>query len=561
MISISGKEWKESKIPKRLIDKYSNDFNISFNLSKFYLSRNFSKEDILIESISDKNLNIFSKDQDFLLASRMIIKIIKNRQKTLIFGDYDVDGISSITILSSFFRSINHPFKYVIPDRFKDGYGPNIRLIEQSLDQDINNVIFLDCGSNSHDVINYLKRKKIKTIIIDHHLINNLDIPKSDIIINPAKKNSKFIIDNVCAATLTFFLVDVIKKKIASNFSLNDFLIFCLISTICDIMPLRGINRKILSIGFRNLVVKNKGLNKLIKYSVKKKLTYEDIGFNLGPLINSSGRISKANDVVELFLSQNDEEIDKIINKMNLHNTTRKKIEQENLNLINFKKYQNKNMIFIYNKNFHEGIIGIIASKLSKMFRKPCYIITESHDLLKCSIRSQNEIKINKTINKLINKNLIVSGGGHDEAGGFSAKKTKLSDIENFLKNEYKTLNTKDNSYFDSFAILPKKNSSIVDDLKSLEPFGKDNPEPIFYFKNIKSIKSKIINNRHIQNILKNKSGRTIKSISFDCVNSELGSYLLNFKNEFDVIGCIIKNNWNNKKEIELRVIDIITKT
>ena len=175
MISISGKEWKESKIPKRLIDKYSNDFNISFNLSKFYLSRNFSKEDILIESISDKNLNIFSKDQDFLLASRMIIKIIKNRQKTLIFGDYDVDGISSITILSSFFRSINHPFKYVIPDRFKDGYGPNIRLIEQSLDQDINNVIFLDCGSNSHDVINYLKRKKIKTIIIDHHLINNLE--------------------------------------------------------------------------------------------------------------------------------------------------------------------------------------------------------------------------------------------------------------------------------------------------------------------------------------------------------------------------------------------------
>ena len=122
-------------------------------------------------------------------------------------------------------------------------------------------------------------------------------------------------------------------------------------------------------------------------------------------------------------------------------------------------------------------------------------------------------------------------------------------------------MSSKDNSYFDSFAILPKKNSSIVDDLKSLEPFGKDNPEPIFYFKNIKSIKSKIINNRHIQNILKNKSGRTIKSISFDCVNSELGSYLLNFKNEFDVIGCIIKNNWNNKKEIELRVIDIIRKT
>ena len=125
----------------------------------------------------------------------------------------------------------------------------------------------------------------------------------------------------------------------------------------------------------------------------------------------------------------------------------------------------------------------------------------------------------------------------------------------------HRNLYIKDYSYFDTFAIFPKKNSSIIGDLKSLEPFGKNNPEPIFYFKNVKSIKSEIINQRHVQNIFKNKSGRTIKSISFDCVNSELGNYLLNFKKEFDLIGCIVENNWNNKKGIELRVIDIILKT
>ena len=560
MISISGKEWKEYKTPKRLIDKYSNDFDISENLSKFYLTRNFNKEDILIKDVTDNNLNIFSKNEDFLSASEMIVNIIKNKQKTLIFGDYDVDGISSITILSSFFKYLNHPFKYVIPDRFIDGYGPNIKLLEQNLDKEIDNIIFLDCGSNSHDVINHLKTKKIKTIIVDHHIINNLDIPKSDILINPAKDNQKIIDTNVCAATLTFFLVDIINKKLDSKFKLNDYFIYCLIATICDVMPLKGFNRRILKIGFNKLIIKNKGLKKLIA-NQKKKLTYQDIGFEIGPLINSSGRIANANDVVELFLSQNDDKIDKITNKMNNYNVLRKKIEQENLKLIDFKNYHSKNVIFIYNKKFHEGLIGIIASKLSKIFNKPCFIMTESQDLLKCSIRSRNNIKINKTINKLIANKLIISGGGHDEAGGFTAQKVYLSDIEKFLNNEYKKIKARNYLYFDAFTIFPKTNSSIINDLKSLEPFGKDNPEPIFYFKNIKSIKSKIINDRHVQNIFKNKSGRTIKSISFDCVNSELGNHLLNFKKEFDLIGCIIENNWNNKKKIELRILDIILKT
>ena len=136
------------------------------------------------------------------------------------------------------------------------------------------------------------------------------------------------------------------------------------------------------------------------------------------------------------------------------------------------------------------------------------------------------------------------------------SQKKRLSNVLNLAVFLFKEC-----SYFDAFSILPKRNSSIINNLKSLEPFGKDNPEPIFCFKNIKSIKSKIINKRHVQNILKNKSGRSIKSLSFDCVNSELGNYLLNFKKEFDLIACIVENNWNNKKDLELRVIDIILKT
>ena len=215
-------------------------------------------------------------------------------------------------------------------------------------------------------------------------------------------------------------------------------------------------------------------------------------------------------------------------------------------------KVKNKTISYVgYTKDLKKRLILHNSGKGAKFTRGRLWKLVYSK-----KYRSKNNIKINKTINKL-----IISGGGHDEAGGFSAKKERLSDLEKFINKEFENLDIKDYSYFDTFTIIPKKNSSIISDLKFLEPFGKSNPEPIFYFKNIKSIKSEIINKRHVQNIFKNKSGRTIKSISFDCVNSELGNYLLNFKKEFDLIACIVENNWNNKKDLELRVIDIILKS
>ena len=166
-------------------------------------------------------------------------------------------------------------------------------------------------------------------------------IKRGTSVINPAKNKTQINDNNVCAATLTFFLVDLINKKMNFKFNLNEYFIFCLISTICDVMPLKGFNRKILTIGFKKLFIRNKGLKTLIG-NLKKKINYQDIGFKIGPLINSSGRMAKANNVVELFLTQDDDKIENIIDKMNSHNSTRKKIEQENLDLIDFKKYYNK---------------------------------------------------------------------------------------------------------------------------------------------------------------------------------------------------------------------------
>ena len=215
MISVSGNKWSERKLNNRIIEKISLDNNLSYDLSKLILDRNYSLDEINeLENEFQLN-NPFFNNKDFLKAKNLLIKIIKKKELVLVYGDYDVDGVCSTAILVNFLNYIKNPNYYLIPNRFVDGYGPNLDLIKKNLKKNTKIVIFVDCGSNSIEIVNFLKKNNIEVLIIDHHHINNKLASKN--IINPMKNPKDFMGQNICAAALTFYLINLLNNKLKKN--------------------------------------------------------------------------------------------------------------------------------------------------------------------------------------------------------------------------------------------------------------------------------------------------------------------------------------------------------
>ena len=560
MISISGKKWTEKGINNRIIEKTSIDNNITYDLSKLVLSRNYSSTELNYLKHEYNFVNPFLKNNDFISASNLLLKILQIKGSVLIYGDYDVDGVSATSILVNFFNHLKNPNYHIIPNRFTDGYGPNLNLIKKKIRNNTDLVIFVDCGSNSIDVINFLKKKNIEVLIIDHHFINN-KLDQDIIIINPMKNPKGYMSQNFCAAALTFYLIDLVNTKTKKKINIYNFLFLAFLGTICDLMPLRHLNRHMSKIALNNLQkIDILGAKDIINtLSLKRSINYSDIAYSIGPMINSPGRLKDANLSVELFCSTDKNKIKKIVSEIRLLNIKRKEIEKFCIKLINTNKYLIKDeVIFEVNSLFHEGILGIIAGKLKDKFNKPAFIFTNSNNVYKGSARSTNEFKLNPLLNKLLNSKIIDRGGGHNMAAGFVINKNKINVFKEFVNCEYLKSKKKNFFYYDFKKNLPNSNSTIFTDLKKLEPFGSDNHEPLFLFENVKSIKTKIINYSHINCILKNNQNRSIQSIAFDAVDTPVGNYLINFKKKFSLIGTIDQYLWDGKKKIQIIIKDLL---
>jgi len=328
MISVSGKHWEEINVNKRLIEKVKSEQNISELISKLIVSRNFDETEIYSIKNDVDLLNPFLNNSDYKECFKTLDEIIINKGKIQIIGDYDVDGIVSTSLIIKFFQFLKYPYSFYIPDRIKDGYGANLELIKKLIVNKIDLVILLDCGSNSHDAIEYLNKKNINTIVIDHHEIFK-PYPKNKNIINPKKECLYSNYDYFCTASLTYFFIDYFFKikKIKNNFDIN--LIYVLLATIADVMPLRKLNRIIAMKVLRNFdVTKNFIFNKLYKINNKKNnLNINDLGYLIAPVFNAAGRIDKAEKVVNLLTTSDDKEKNKIILDLHKLNIKRRNIE------------------------------------------------------------------------------------------------------------------------------------------------------------------------------------------------------------------------------------------
>ena len=341
-------------------------------------------------------------------------------------------------------------------------------------------------------------------------------------------------------------------------------MIYVLLATVCDVMPLRKLNRLIALNALKNFdITKNLPLNTLFELNEKKnKININDLGYLIGPILNAGGRLGKSQYATELLSSNNDQVIKDRSTYLIKLNNKRKEIETLVLNEIDFQKIEkeNKEVIIYYNPNINEGLIGIIAARLKDYFNKPSIVITASNELLKGSARSVYNYNIGRVIKNLLDKETIISGGGHNMAAGFTLNKENLKDFEIYILEDFLKSNAVNNNIFSYESEISSLafNQDFYDNIKKLEPFGTGNSVPTFMLRDLRIIKPIVLNNKHISVFLKSKTGFSIKSISFNSINTKVGEHLMSYKNNINVIGQINENIWNNKKTLQLTIRDLI---
>ena len=561
MKSINEIEWKQNYIAERLILKQKQNFNISYLLSKIFLDKNYSDDEIYNSINKNDEYQYIYQHDDFVCAITRLLECVKEKKEILIFGDYDVDGYSSTYLLYDCFKNIKINCDYYIPDRFKDGYGPNKNLLKSLIKKkNYGLIFFVDCGSNSYDEINFLEKKGIKTIVIDHHQVYEHNSSSSAIIINPLKhikNNYSFF----CATSLVYFFINHLIKSFKININLDKYLCIAAIATICDQMPLRGYNKLIVTNGLKKLnFYKFPNFKNLL--NIKTKITSTDIGFTLGPILNSASRLGYSDLPIKLLIEKKNIKIDKISNKLLILNEKRKKIQAKTIYFLkNSTSHTKSEIIFKYKENMNVGMLGIIASYFVENYNRPSFILTNSGNLIKCSSRSVVGFDIGNIFYTALKKKIIVNGGGHSMAAGCALKIDKLSEFKKFLDLNYmkKFKHTKNLKYYTSYQNIDSLLLFAKKELHFLEPLGNNNSNPLFLIKKNKILKIKVLKDVHLQFVIKNKYNRSFLCFAFYVIGTKLGDLLMNYKKEIDLIVQINNKIINKNSDFNLIIKDAIT--
>ena len=577
-LSVSRKHWILKKFDQSDVSSFKENFFLDEITSKLLSIRNIKKEDI--KSFLNPSIKNFLPNpkilNDMEKSSKRTAEAIRKKEKIGIFGDYDVDGASATALLGNFFSSINLPYEIYIPDRKKEGYGPSIHAFEKLIEKGVKLIFTVDCGTLSFDAINFANTNNINVIVLDHHQ-SEVNLPNAHSIINPNRIDDKSNLKYLCAAGVTFmFLVELNKNLRLSNWfdnnkinepNLLEYLDLVAMGTICDVVPLVGLNRAIVTQGLKILKTKkNLGLKTLIDIChIESHPNVYHIGYVLGPRINAGGRVGKSSHGAKLLLNNNPKDAFKIANELDQFNKERQYLEKDALNKIleSFKEDFSDPVIVISRENLHEGVIGIVASRIKEKFNKPVVIISINKDIGKASARSILGFDIGSAIIAAAQEKILMKGGGHKMAGGFTIKVDNIEKFKNFIINQFKKINnmnlTKERIlYLDGIIASTAINLEFYKKINALAPFGSGNPEPKFVIEDLKPVNSKIIQHKHIKSVLVGQDGSAIKSIAFNALENEIGAYLLKKDNKvFNIAGKLSLNEWKGQSNVEFIIDDI----
>ena len=553
--SLFENKWKLKNFDERNALALSQKFDLTSLISKLLSIRNIEEEDINFYLNPNINNHIPDPNQikDMDIAIKRVAEAILKNQKIGIIADYDVDGSTSASILFKFLKHYNSSVILRIPNRLQDGYGPNIRLMREMLSQDVDLLFTLDCGTTANNIIDNNEFKKIDVIVIDHHL-SEFELPKVYSIINPNRFDDESDFKQMAAVGVTFLFLMALRKELRNHHTkkqtepnLLSYLDLVALGTVCDVVELKKYNRLFVIKGLELIHQRHhKGISKLIDNSkLNSAPSSQDLGFIVGPQINAASRIHDSSLASKLLITNDVEQIETISRKLFLLNEKRKLIESQILDeAIKQAEIQNDSKyILVYGEKWHQGVLGIVASKLLDQFNKPTIVISFLNSNGIGSARSINGIDLGNIILNAKQKNIILEGGGHAMAAGLKLDYKNLNNFKYFLNESFEKF---DNHFFekvityDLIISINDINHSFLNSLEKLQPFGKGNPEPYFIVSDLKIDSIKILKNKHILIFFENDLGEKIKGICFNCVGTILGDYIEKYRNYNFYFGCTV---------------------
>ena len=557
------KEWQFYNTDKEKVKEISEKYNINRLLATILVNRDIVEEEKVNIFLNPTRNNFHNPLDmpDMEAALERVLKAIKKHEKTIIYGDYDVDGVTSTTVLKKFLEERGLDVDSYIPNRLNEGYGLNNNAINTIAKQGYTLMITVDCGISAIEEIDYANSLGIDTIITDHHEPGE-NLPKAVAVVDAKRKDNKYPCRDLAGVGVVFKLIQAIGQKLdLEEKEYLKYLDIVCVGTISDIVPLVDENRVIAKLGLKLVEqTRNIGLKSLVFASGYKKIDSTTVSFGIAPRINASGRMGHQEDALKLFLSKDSQEATKLTQKLNEYNTTRQEIEKEIYNeavkKIEDESLANGNVIVVNGNGWHHGVIGIVASKISELYFKPCILLSFDDNIGKGSGRSIPGFDLHEAL--IHCSNTLDKFGGHAMAVGVTVEKNKLQDFKDAFEKYADEKNIKDISptiNIDAEFNLSEVKKEYVESLKMLEPFGEGNKMPLFAFKKLKinSIRS-LSEGKHIKLTLQDNN-YMINAIGFN-----MGELAEDFRigDKIDVVGVLEINTYNGVDSIQINLKDIM---
>lgn len=559
-----NKKWVYNNVDENKVLEIKEKYNISELLANILVGRNI---------LGDEDIKVFLEPTrndfydpfllpDMEIAVSRIIEAINKKEKIIIYGDYDVDGITSISVLKKFLEDRSLNVAEHIPNRLDEGYGLNKKAIDEIYKNGYKLMITVDCGISGLEEVEYANSLGIETIITDHH--EPLEkLPNAIAVIDPKIKTSKYPFNQLAGVGVVFKLIQAIGIKLdLDEKEYLKFLDLVCIGTISDIVPLVDENRVIAKLGLKLVeVTKNIGLRTLLDSIGYKKINSMSVSFGIAPRINACGRMGHADEALKLFLTDNKQEAIQLTEKLNNYNINRQEIEktifEEALNKINSEDITKQNVIVLAGDNWHHGVIGIVASKITDMYFKPSILICFEHEEGKGSGRSIPGFDLHKALCET--SQYLEKYGGHEMAVGLSLSRSNFDKFKKAFQEYADTSNINEIVpiiNIDKLITDKELNLESVKELEKLEPFGEANKCPLIAYKNLKIDSIRVLTEgKHMKLTLKTENNNIITAMGFN-MGYRAEEYLIGDK--VDIVGTLEINSFNGIENIQFNLKDIM---